>query len=93
MCAKSLQSCPTLCDTMDYSLPGSFVHGGSHGESKQQQKRMAKGNSLNRKETIKKKTTWNIRKKETAGLVKIWVKSIDRLLSFINYVSQLMKKY
>ena len=23
MCAKSLQSCPTLCDTMDYSLPAS----------------------------------------------------------------------
>ena len=27
MCAKSLQSCPTLCNTMDYSLPGSSVHG------------------------------------------------------------------
>ena len=26
-CAKSLQSCPTLCDTMDYSLPDSSVHG------------------------------------------------------------------
>ena len=26
-CAKSLQSCPTLCDPMDYSLPGSSVHG------------------------------------------------------------------
>ena len=25
--AKSLQSCPTLCDPMDYSPPGSFVHG------------------------------------------------------------------
>ena len=25
--AKSLQSCPTLCDAMDYSLPGSSVHG------------------------------------------------------------------
>ena len=25
--AKSLQSCPTLCDTTDYSLPGSSVHG------------------------------------------------------------------
>ena len=25
--AKSLQSCPTLCDTMDCSLPGSSVHG------------------------------------------------------------------
>ena len=24
--AKSLQSCPTLCDTMDYNLPGSSVH-------------------------------------------------------------------
>ena len=24
---KSLQSCPTLCDPMDYSLPGSSVHG------------------------------------------------------------------
>ena len=27
MPAKSLQSCPTLCDPMDYSLPGSSVHG------------------------------------------------------------------
>ena len=27
MHAKSLQSCPTLCDTMDCSLPGSSSHG------------------------------------------------------------------
>ena len=27
MCAKSLQSCPTLCNPMDCSSPGSFVHG------------------------------------------------------------------
>ena len=27
MHAKSLQSCPTLCDPMDCSLPGSSVHG------------------------------------------------------------------
>ena len=27
MHAKSLQSCPTLCNTMDCSPPGSFVHG------------------------------------------------------------------
>ena len=26
-CAKSLQSCPTLCDPMDHSTPGSSVHG------------------------------------------------------------------
>ena len=26
-CAKSLQLCPTLCNPMDYSLPGSSVHG------------------------------------------------------------------
>ena len=25
--AKLLQSCPTLCDPMDYSLPGFSVHG------------------------------------------------------------------
>ena len=25
--AKSLQTCPTLCDPMDCSLPGSSVHG------------------------------------------------------------------
>ena len=25
-CAKSLQLCPTLCNPMDYSLPGSSVH-------------------------------------------------------------------
>ena len=24
---KVAQSCPTLCDPMDYSLPGSSVHG------------------------------------------------------------------
>ena len=27
MPAQSLQSCPTLCDPMDYILPGSSVHG------------------------------------------------------------------
>ena len=27
MLAKSVQSCPTLCDTMDSILPGSSVHG------------------------------------------------------------------
>ena len=27
VCAKSLQSCPTLCKPMDFSLPGSSVHG------------------------------------------------------------------
>jgi len=27
VCAKSLQSCPALCDPMDYSLPGSSVPG------------------------------------------------------------------
>ena len=26
-CVLSLQSCPTLCNTMDCSLPGSSVHG------------------------------------------------------------------
>ena len=26
-CAKSLQSCPVLCDPVDYSSPGSSVHG------------------------------------------------------------------
>ena len=25
--AKSLQSCPTLCDPMDHSPPGSSIHG------------------------------------------------------------------
>ena len=32
-CAKSLQSSPTLCDTMDCSLPGSLVHGDSPGKN------------------------------------------------------------
>ena len=32
MHAKSLQSCPTLCDPMDHSPPGSFVHGFSRQE-------------------------------------------------------------
>ena len=27
------QLCPTLCDPMDYSLPGSFVHGDSLGKN------------------------------------------------------------
>ena len=27
MCAKSLQSCSILCNPMDYSPPGSSVHG------------------------------------------------------------------
>ena len=27
MCAQSHQSCPTLCDPLDCSLPGSSVHG------------------------------------------------------------------
>ena len=27
MCAKSLQSCLILCNPMDYSPPGSSVHG------------------------------------------------------------------
>ena len=27
MLVKSLQSCPTLCNLMDYSSPGSSVHG------------------------------------------------------------------
>ena len=27
VCAKSLQSCPTLCDPMDHSLPGLSVLG------------------------------------------------------------------
>ena len=27
MCAQLLQLCPTLCDPIDYSLPGSSVHG------------------------------------------------------------------
>ena len=30
--AKSLQSCPTPCDAMDYSPPGSSVHGNSPGK-------------------------------------------------------------
>ena len=27
VCAKVLQLCQTVCDPMDYSLPGSSVHG------------------------------------------------------------------
>ena len=32
LCAKSLQSCPTLCDSMNYSPPGSSVYGDSPGK-------------------------------------------------------------
>ena len=28
-----IQPCPTVCDTMDSSLPGSFVHGDSSGNN------------------------------------------------------------
>ena len=31
--AKSLQSCPTVCDPKDCSLPGSSVHGDSPGKN------------------------------------------------------------
>ena len=31
--AKLLQSCPTLCDPMDCSSPGSSVHGDSPGKN------------------------------------------------------------
>ena len=32
LCAKSLQSCPTLCDPIDHSLPDCSVHGFSRQE-------------------------------------------------------------
>ena len=32
-CDKLLQSCPTLCDSMDCSPPGSSVHGDSPGKN------------------------------------------------------------
>ena len=33
MQADSLQSCPTLCDPMDCSMPGFSVYGGSPGKN------------------------------------------------------------
>ena len=33
VCVKFLQLCPTLCDPMDCSPPGSFVHGDSPGKN------------------------------------------------------------
>ena len=33
VCAKSLKSCPTFCDPMDYSPPGSSVNGDSPGKN------------------------------------------------------------
>ena len=33
MCAMSLQSCPTPCDPIDYSPPGSSIHGDSPGKN------------------------------------------------------------
>ena len=33
MCVKSLQSCPVLCDPMNYSPPGSSVHRDSLGKN------------------------------------------------------------
>ena len=32
-CTKSLQLCPILCNPMDCSPPGSFVHGDSPGKN------------------------------------------------------------
>ena len=32
-CGLNCFSCPTLCDPMDYSLPGSSVHGDSPGKN------------------------------------------------------------
>ena len=32
-CATSFQLCPTLCDPIDCSPPGSFVHGDSPGQN------------------------------------------------------------
>ena len=34
MCAMLLQSCLTLCDPMDCSLPGPSVHGDSPGKNR-----------------------------------------------------------
>ena len=33
LCAKSLQSCPTLCNAMDCSPPGSSVHENSRAKT------------------------------------------------------------
>ena len=33
MCAKSFHLHPTLCDSMDYSQPGSSLHGDSPGKT------------------------------------------------------------
>ena len=35
LCTKSLQSCLTLCDLLDYSLPGSSVHGISQARGRE----------------------------------------------------------
>ena len=32
VCVQSLQSCPTLCDSVDCSPPGSSVHGSLQAE-------------------------------------------------------------
>ena len=32
-CVLVAQSCPTLCDPIDYILPGSSVHGDSPGQN------------------------------------------------------------
>ena len=41
MCAKSPQSCPTLCDPKDYSLPGSSVNMKQNGKVKKLDKWMS----------------------------------------------------
>ena len=54
VCAKLLQLCPTLCDPMDCSRPGSSVHGILHGRIRECCHALLQGDSF--AEVDKKKT-------------------------------------
>ena len=62
LCAKSLQSCPTLCNPMDHSPPGFSVHGILQARILEgvAMPSSSKGNYLNIIKSIYEKPTANI---------------------------------
>jgi len=51
-CAQSLQSCPTLCNPIDYGLPGSSVHGIPRGRILEWVAMLSRGSSRPRDWTL-----------------------------------------
>ena len=76
MCVLVTQPCPTLCDPMDYSLPGSYVHGISQARILQVAISYSRGSSRPRDQT------WVSR---IAGrLFIIWATKEDRMPKMSN---------